>query len=133
MRHEEGIAISACDMVSVSQRNFATDLVCRIFHLRYSARVAIASCDTAVVSQMAGPDKGESGAGRREQRKVHAGEDANGYLRAWWRRRRYYFMAQRGLLLNCVSGGDQASDRGPEEEISDSPPGIGTHPGGKRR
>lgn len=43
------------------------------------------------------------------------------------------FMARLGLLLNCVSEADQASDRSPEEEISDSSPGIGIHPGGKRR
>lgn len=38
-----------------------------------------------------------------------------------------------GLILNCVSGADQASDRSPEVEMPDSPPGIGIHLAGTRR
>lgn len=84
---------------------------------------------------MTGPEKGESGAGRRERRKAHAGKDAScadisgrggeeGVMAC---------MARLGPCLNCVSGADQASDRSPEQEISDSPPGIGIHRGGKRQ
>lgn len=43
------------------------------------------------------------------------------------------FMTRLGLFLNCVSGADQVSDRNPEEEISDSPLGIGIHLAGTRR
>lgn len=43
------------------------------------------------------------------------------------------FVTRLGFFLNCVSGADQASDRNPEEEISDSPRGIGIHLCGTRR